>query len=182
MDAAGNTGAASAALAVTVDATVIVGDNNANTLTGTSGNNTIVGLGGNDTLNGGAGNDTLIGGAGADTLTGGTGNDTFVYGAIGDSGPAALARDTITDFVHLSDKIDLSAIDASIVGRPATGDQAFAFIAGQNSQVVANSVTWFTVTSSNLTIIQADVNGDATADLAITLTGIKSLTAEDFVL
>jgi Ca2+-binding RTX toxin-like protein len=179
MDAAGNTGAASAAFAVTVDSTVIVGDNNANTLSGTSGNNTIVGLGGNDTLNGGAGNDILIGGAGTDTLAGGAGNDVFVYGVIEDSSPEA--GDRITDFVHLSDKIDLSAIDANINDR-ALENQAFEFVAGQSAEVLANSVTWFTMAGSNLTIIQADVNGDATADLIITLTGIKSLTAEDFVL
>ena len=190
MDAAGNTGAASAALSVTVDATAIVGDDNANTLTGTSGNDTMLGLGGNDTLNGGEGNDTLIGGAGADTMTGGAGNDVFVYGPIvrrvAESGPADTARDTITDFVHLSDMIDLSAIDADKgrgqgAGGGQAGDQAFKF-AGENANVVANSVTWFEIEDGN-TIIQADVNGNTTADFTVVLTGIgKNLTVQDFVL
>ena len=135
------------------------------------------------------GNDTLIGGAGADTMTGGAGNDVFVYDAIvrrvAESGPADTARDTITDFVHLSDMIDLSAIDAD-VGRGRNGaggqpgDQAFKF-AGQNANVVAHSVTWFEIDGN--TIIQADVNGNTTADFTIALTGTdKNLTTQDFLL
>ena len=190
-DAAGNTSAVSAALNVTVaDANTITGDNNDNTLTGTSGNDTMLGLGSNDTLNGGEGNDTLIGGAGADTMTGGAGDDMFVYGAIvrrvAESGPADTARDTITDFVHMSDMIDLSAIDADVgrgrngAGGGQPGDQAFNF-AGQNANVVAHSVTWFE-TDGN-TIIQADVNGNTTADFTIVLTGTdKNLTTQDFLL
>jgi Ca2+-binding RTX toxin-like protein len=185
-DAAGNTSAVSAALNVTVvDANTITGDNNDNTLTGTSGDDTMLGLGGNDTLNGGEGNDTLIGGAGADTMTGGAGNDVFVYhaivGGVAESGPADTARDTITDFVHLSDMIDLSTIDATTgAARSNRGDQAFEF-AGQNTDVVAHSVTWFEIDGN--TIIQADVNGNTTADFAIVLTGTgKNLTAQDFFL
>jgi hypothetical protein len=186
MDSAGNTGAASPSLSVTVGATaIVVGDDNANTLTGTSSNDTILGLGGDDTLNGGQGNDTLIGGAGADTMNGGAGNDVFVYhaivGGVAESGPADTARDTITDFVHLSDMIDLSAIDATTgASRSNRGDQAFEF-AGQNTDVVAHSVTWFEIDGN--TIIQADVNGNTTADVTIVLTGTdKNLTTQDFLL
>jgi hypothetical protein len=41
--------------------------------------------------------------------------------------------------------------------------------AGQNANVVANSVTW--VESNGNTIVQADANGDTTADLQIVLLG-----------
>jgi ELWxxDGT repeat protein/VCBS repeat-containing protein len=70
------------------------------TLTGGSGNDVLFGHAGNDTLIGGAGNDYLNGGTGNDTLTGGAGNDTFFF-ADGDG------LDTITDFTHGSDTIDL---------------------------------------------------------------------------
>jgi hypothetical protein len=60
------------------------------------------------------------------------------------------------------------------------GDQAFAF-AGQNSSVVANSVTWYQ--SGGNTFVQADVNGNTTADFAVRLTGINlNLSASDFLL
>jgi Ca2+-binding RTX toxin-like protein len=149
-------------------------------LTGFTGANVLNGGAGADLLKGNAGADTLIGGAGADTLTGGTGNDHFTYTAVTESGPAAAARDTITDFVHAQDLIDLSAIDANTTAA-APGDQAFAFVAAQNPAVVANSVTW-SVSGGN-TIVQADNTGDTVADFAIVLTGTGlGLTQQDFVL
>src|SRR5215470_13355724 len=58
--------------------------------------------------------------------------------------------------------------------------QVFLF-GGNNSAVVAHSVTWYE--SGGNTIIQADVNGNTTADLVIVLTGVgHTLTAADFVL
>src|SRR5204862_128418 len=131
--------------------------------------------GGNNVLIGGDGNDRITGGGGADTLTGGSDADTFVYAALTDSAPATA--DTIIDFEHLIDHIDLSAIDAN---SSLSGNQAFVF-GDQNANVVAHSVTWYE-TGGN-TIIQADVNGNTTADLVIVLTGINhQLTATDFVL
>jgi hypothetical protein len=41
---------------------------------------------------------------------------------------------------------------------------------GEDSHVVANSVIWFE--NAGNTIIQADVNGDTTPDIRITLSGI----------
>ena len=146
-----------------------------NNITGNSGNNILSGLAGNDLLDGGAGNDTLVGGLGADMLTGGAGADRFVYSAFADSTLAQL--DVIQDFVHGADMIDIAAIDANAAKK---GNQAFAF-AGQNSGVVANSVTWYE--SGGNTFVQADVNGNTTADLQIELTGINlHLTASDFLL
>ncbi|WFP61361.1 VCBS domain-containing protein [Mesorhizobium sp. WSM4904] len=157
---------------------VLYGNGGADQIFGLAGNDTLFGQGGNDTLNGGDGNDRLVGGVGADTLTGGAGADTFYYGPnVSDSAPGAGNFDTITDFVHGVDKIDLSSIDANTV---SGGDQAFLF-GGQNAATVANSITWSEVGGN--TIVHVDVNGNATADFQITLTGTGlGLTASDFVL
>ncbi|MDX8514511.1 VCBS domain-containing protein, partial [Mesorhizobium captivum] len=154
---------------------VLYGNTGGDSIFGLAGNDTLFGQDGNDTLNGGDGNDRLMGGAGTDTLTGGLGADTFYYGATSESA-ASAANDTITDFVHGVDKIDLSAIDAAA----APGDQAFLF-GGQNSATVANSITWSE--SGGNTIVHVDVTGNTTADFQITLTGVNlGLTASDFVL
>lgn len=150
------------------------GNGLANTLIGNGGNNVLLGLAGSDTINAGAGNDWLAGGLGADFLTGGPGADRFVFVAAAESTPAAF--DTVQDFLG-ADRIDLAAIDANAA---RNGNQAFAF-AGQNSGVVANSVTWFE--NGGNTFVQADVNGNTTADLTLVLTGINlNLTASVFVL
>ena len=153
----------------------LTGSTAANILMGLAGNDTLNGGAGADTLIGGAGNDTLVGGSGADILTGGLDADRFVFSALADSAPGT--PDLITDFVHGTDIIDLSAIDANT---SLSGDQAFAF-GGQNANVVARSVTWFE--NGGNTIIQADVNGNTTADFMITLTGTNlNLSASDFIL
>jgi Ca2+-binding RTX toxin-like protein len=153
----------------------LTGTTGANVLTGLAGNDTLNGGAGADTLVGGAGNDTLVGGSGADILTGGLDADRFVFSALGDSAPGA--PDSITDFTHGTDLIDLSAIDANT---SLSGNQAFVF-SGQNANVVPLSVTWFE--SGGNTIIRADVNGNTTADFMITLTGTNhNLSASDFIL
>jgi hypothetical protein len=100
------------------------GDGGNDTIDGGSGDDTIDGGSGNDTINGGSGADFVQGGLGADTLTGGAeaagaaDADTFYYASWSEFG------DTITDFEHGVDKIDVSAIDA----RPdIAGNQAFTF-------------------------------------------------------
>jgi Ca2+-binding RTX toxin-like protein len=145
----------------------LTGSNFDDVLTGSSAANVITGLDGNDTLTGLAGTDTLIGG---------TGSDHFVFAAAPDSRPNA--PDVIVDFEH-GDSIDLTAIDAN-TSHNAKGDQAFGF-GGQNSSVVANTVTWFE--QGGNTFVQADVNGDAKADFTVELLGINhNLTASDFLL
>jgi Ca2+-binding RTX toxin-like protein len=146
-------------------------------LTGTSGANLITGGGGQDTMNGGSGDDTLVGGAGADQLKGGGGSDTFVYLSLSDSGSALSLRDLITDF-GTGDKIDLSAIDAD--GTPDDGDQAFVI---DNTPDGGGDISITVDDANNRTIIRLFVDGDATADAVIMLSGDHSaLTAGDFVL
>jgi Ca2+-binding RTX toxin-like protein len=146
-------------------------------LTGSAFGDVLTGSSGANVLSGLAGNDTLNGGDGADTLTGGAGLDKFLFTATADSSPSA--PDLITDFAHGVDIIDFSAIDANTSSN-AGGDQAFSF-GGQNSNVVANSVTWNE--SSGNTIVQADVDANTTAEFTIVLTGVNhNLPASDFIL
>src|SRR5204863_1036711 len=80
----------------------LTGSNLNDVLTGSSGANELMGLGGDD---------VLIGGGGADILTGGAGRDIFRLSAATDSSPGN--PDIITDFLHGTDTIDLSLIDAN---------------------------------------------------------------------
>jgi hypothetical protein len=140
----------------TNDAFVLIGSNNA------------------DTLTGGSHNDIIIGRGGGDTLTGGVGDDTFVFKSIADSQPGAGHFDTITDFTHNSDHIDLSSISG------ATNMQGQ--VAEANT-VAANSVSWFVDGAHNETILY--VNTSATTnhvDMEIHLTGTNiNLTGSDIL-
>ncbi|WP_454915925.1 cadherin domain-containing protein [Xanthobacter sediminis] len=145
-------------------ANVIAGNGAANTLTGGSGN---------DILKGGAGNDKLYGGSGADTLAGGSGADTFIYKALGDS--TAKSYDTIADFsAKQKDRIDLSAIDANGIG--GTKNDAFVYIGTKGFSGTAGELRF---TNG---VLQGDVNGDRSADLAVKLTGVSSLAAGNVIL
>jgi len=156
----------------------LVGNSGANSLGGGDGNDYITGGAGNDTLNGGAGNDTLIGGAGRDILIGGAGNDTFDFNLVSESPAGPASRDSINGgFSHGSDRIDLATIDANtLVG----GNQAFSFIGSAAFTGVAGQLR-YTNYSGNV-IIDADVNGDSTADMQILVAGASFMTGTDFVL
>jgi Ca2+-binding RTX toxin-like protein len=144
-------------------------------LTGSLFDDVLTGSTSANVLSGLDGNDVLTGGSGADTLAGGSGADRFVFAALANSSPAA--PDTIVDFTHGVDLIDLSAIDANT---SAGGDQAFAF-AGQSANAAARSVTWYEMGGN--TVVQVDVNGNTTADFAIVLAGIgHHLSSTDFIL
>jgi Ca2+-binding RTX toxin-like protein len=146
-----------------------LGSAQADTLTGNAGANSLWGMDGND---------VLIGGAGADALKGGTGADIFVYKSIADSTPAAAGRDTIGDFSHAEgDRIDLSQIDAD--GNAANGDTAFTFQAGVFTGVAHQL---HVVSSGGVQIVEADLNGDRVADMAIVVVSATALNIGDFVL
>ena len=72
--------------------------------TGNTADNILTGNSAANTLNGVDGSDTLIGGLGNDSLTGGNGADHFVF----NTPNAKNNKDTITDFIHGTDVIDLS--------------------------------------------------------------------------
>ncbi len=145
-------------------------------LVGNGGNDILLGGTGDDALSGGAGNDRLTGGAGTDTLSGGLDKDTFVF--------ADIERvDFIFDFNKIAkDRIDLSAIDANPV---LPGDQAFKFIGAAIFTNLAGELRFRPAIGSdggNTTVVDGDVNGDGVADFSVTLIGMISLLAADFVL
>ena len=128
---------------------------------------TLSGMGGNDTLTGGAGNDRLIGGAGVDLMTGNGGADTFVF-ASGDSSAASGQHDRITDFTS-GDHIDISAIGSfHFLGTSAFDGSTYAL------DYLYNSTT-------GITTLFGDINGDKIADFAIDVTGNITFTLADFI-
>jgi Ca2+-binding RTX toxin-like protein len=156
----------------------LVGNSGNNSLNGGDGNDYIVGGAGNDTLTGGVGNDTLIGGAGGDILNGGAGNDRFDFDLVSDSPAGPALRDSIVGgFSHGSDRIDLATIDANTL---VAGNQAFSFIGSAAFSGVAGQLR-YTNYSGNV-IIDADVNGDSTADMQILVAGTTFMTGTDFIL
>ncbi|WP_022697302.1 S8 family serine peptidase [Euryhalocaulis caribicus] len=142
---------------------------------GDSGNDSLYGHGGGDKLEGGAGNDELTGGDGRDLLFGGTGSDTFVYTALSDSGTSGSQRDIIRDFESGVDQIDLSGIDAD---SGTGGDQAFTFITGAFSSTAGEMRV---IDQGGRWLVQADTDGDGSADFAIRIFGEAPVEA-DFVL
>lgn len=122
---------------------------------------------------GGAGDDVITGGGGRDTLTGGTGADVFVFETVSDSG-TGTNRDAITGFVSGLDKIDLTQIDAHTT---VAGHQSLAF---SDLTPAAHSV-WLRLSGASL-VVRIDVTGDGVMDAEISLGGISSVTALDFLL
>jgi Ca2+-binding RTX toxin-like protein len=142
------------------EAIALQGNELANIITGNAGNNYIRGGAGADVISAGAGNDVLIGDQGNDRLTGGAGSDIFVFTDTDHS------RDTITDFQHGVDKIDLGwwqsemGADFHFIGAASFGHHA-----GEGR--FANG------------LFELDANGDGIADLSINVTG--QLSATDFM-
>jgi Ca2+-binding RTX toxin-like protein len=163
----------------------LTGSSIANLLDGGGGNDRLFGSGGNDVLRGQDGFDRLDGGLGRDTMTGGTGKDIFDIDSVGETGRTSSTRDIIRDFVHGTDDIDLSTIDAN---GSASGNAAFSFLSGRGLDFtgVDGQLRWFQEnlagTRFDRTIIEGDINGDRVAEFQIQLTGLKTLSASDFIL
>jgi Ca2+-binding RTX toxin-like protein len=156
----------------------LVGNSGHNSLNGGDGNDYITAGGGNDTLNGGGNNDRLIGGAGSDILNGGAGNDVFQFNLVSDSPAGPALRDSIVGgFSHGFDLIDLATIDANTL---IAGNQAFSFIGSAAFSGVAGQLRYSNY--SGTVIIDADVNGDSTADVQILAAGTNFMTGTDFIL
>jgi Ca2+-binding RTX toxin-like protein len=140
---------------------VATGDGLANSLAGKNGFDLLIGAAGDDTITGGGRDDTLTGGLGADSMDGGGGHDTFVYNSVTESTDAA--RDVIDHFKK-HDVIDLSAIDANV---NAGGNQTFVRVAAFDGHAGQLTLSF----SGGVTLLQVDVDGDASADMTIQLTG-----------
>ena len=139
---------------------------------------TLSGGGGNDTLIGGAGNDRLIGGSGVDNLTGGGSGDTFVF-LFGDSSAASGQHDRITDFLsgigpHRPQRVSTrSAAPAATISSSSSRTAAFDGAAGE--------LNYFYNSSTGVTTLQGDTNGDGVADFAIDLTGNIAISLADLI-
>lgn len=94
----------------------LVGSAFSDQLSGNGVANVLSGGAGSDILNGAAGNDVLNGGVGNDRLTGGAGADKFVFDKAAN---VTTNKDTITDFVSGTDKLQFSK--ALFTGLGATG-------------------------------------------------------------
>jgi Ca2+-binding RTX toxin-like protein len=182
-----------------------IGNATANEITGNGVNNTLTGLGGNDTIDGRGGADVIYGGNGGDALWGGSGADTFVYKAHGESqasvaptiirdggqaapvlGPGANT-DVIYDFSAAGgDKIDLKLIDART---NVAGDQDFTIVdafTGTSGQMTVKTYGLMNMVSedggplaapvSYGYILEADINGDRTADFTLLVNSQAVLT------
>lgn len=162
---------------------LIKGSNGNDRLLGNGGNDKLYGERGDDRLLGGIGNDVLIGSSGKDVLTGGSGKDVFDYNSLGDS--LITGRDTITDFLRGTDRIDLSGIDANF---SKGGNQAFTkvFIGksfnGLFDGSVAGAGKLFYATGAD--ILYGNTDSDATPEFAISviLSGFTPLGVADFIL
>ena len=163
-------------------ANALVGNRGANTLAGVDGNDKLLGALGNDKLLGGNGLDILTGGGGKDQLAGGSGRDVFDFNSLAESGATSSTRDLIRDFLHGTDRIDLSTLDAVSGGSDNAfrfiGKSAFSAVAGQLHFVLFNH----SGTSLDHTVLEGDVNGDARADFQIDLTGLIGFTSADLIL
>jgi serralysin len=131
-------------------------------------------------LYGGAGNDHLVGGSGADRFLSGKGNDILIGNAGADTfyfrTVSEANGDTIKDFVHGLDKINVHDIDAN---RMVHGNQDFTWIgSGDFTHHVGELHMSY---EGNNTIIEGDSNADGTAEFTITLNGHINLTSSDFL-
>jgi Ca2+-binding RTX toxin-like protein len=126
-----------------------------------------------DTLIGNAAANVLTGGLGKDTLTGGAGNDIFDFNSLLEMGTISTSWDVISDF-RTGDKIDLSTLDANTA---TTTNDAF-------SSIIASTIA-FTQTGQLKVangVLYGNTDADSTAEFAIQITGVTSLSTSDFIL
>ena len=144
-------------------------------LFGGEGSDSLNGGTGNDRLDGGAGSDTVIGGRGRDVLTGGADEDKFVFTSEADS-RVGSSRDLIIDFLQLTDRLDISSIDAVAGG----SDDSFVFLGETSFSGTAGELVYRV--GATRTVVSVDTDGDAIADFEIGLSGQIAITATDFIL
>ena len=150
-----------------------------NTLTGNDADNTLIGGAGADRLLGGGGNDILEGGAGNDTLTGGFGSDIFRFASPSDR------RDTITDFVVGSDKIELNGTNFGIQGVGSLDlldDLDVAHFVTSRSALTDSDPAFIYNMSTGVLSFDADGQGHDGAVALVKIIGIPELTAADIVI
>lgn len=164
-----------AANVVTANPLVLRGNELDNRIFGNAQGDKLYGLAGNDTILGSGGNDTLVGGTGLDRLTGGADADTFVLI------PAAANADTITDFTHDLDLLNLSAA-AFGAGLVAGALDPLRFVA--NTTGLAQTADHRLIYETDTGNLFFDSNGSAAGgrSLIAVLSGKPVLDAGDIVI
>jgi len=99
---------------------------------------------GADALIGGPQGDLVIGGAGADQLVGGAGNDQFRFTSLGDAG------DTILDFTHSSDVVQLSVPGFSLANQAGAGGANLVNAGAAASSIAGADIVLWTGTASSM--------------------------------
>ena len=143
---------------------------------GDTASNDLKGGGGNDYVSGGGNYDFVDGGDGNDQVFGGGGADKFVFRALSDS--LTATPDTISDFQHNIDKIDVFFIDARA---NRSGDQAFNYI-GDHGFSNSGQIKSHYFASTNTTVVSFNTDTDSAAEMVVNLTGNIALSASDFIL
>ncbi|MGZ8176136.1 MULTISPECIES: beta strand repeat-containing protein, partial [Methylobacter] len=161
------------------DGNIITGNSGINILAGNDGNDSLYGFVGNDVLNGGNGDDLLVGGAGNDRLSGGAGADIFRFNTVAN---ASSNKDTITDFVSGTDKLQFSAsvlTALGVMGQFAAADARFWASATGTAHDADDRLIYNTATG----VFTYDNNGSVTGGTiqleVLGITNHPTLTATD---
>ena len=120
-------------------------------------------------IDGGGGTDVIFGGVGQDVLTGGANADRFSFEAANESAVGST-RDRITDFDQGNDLLVLPFA----AGFDFRGSGAFTNTAGE--------LRFFHNVNNTFTVLEADVDGNGSADFQLRLDGSFNLALADFVL
>jgi Ca2+-binding RTX toxin-like protein len=154
---------------------ILLGDDGNDKIFGGTDSDQLLGGNGDDYISGSSGDDRITGGNGADDLYGGSGEDTFVYGSTAHSGISSTTRDYIFDFRADYDVISLSTIDANTL---ISGNQRF--LIDQDGNFVAGEIRL--LETSQGTVVQANVDGDSSAEMSILVVDFYDMFSGDFIL
>ena len=136
----------------------------ANVLSGKGKRDHVIGDLSNDVLIGGRGNDRLDGGEGADLIIGGRGRDYFIYNSAADS--TIVQSDTIRTLTS-KDRFDLRDFGTNEI-LEFIGNNQFSGTAGE--------------LRTTLTSLQADLDGDGSADFLVNFSNKFRLEANQIFL
>ena len=151
------------------DGVFMLGSTGSDHLIGSSQTDVIRGSDGADVIDGGGGTDVIFGGVGQDVLTGGANADRFSFEAANESAVGST-RDRITDFDQGNDLLVLPFA----AGFDFRGSGAFTNTAGE--------LRFFHNVNNIFTVLEADVDGNGSADFQLRLDGSFNLALADFVL
>lgn len=157
---------------------VLFGGTENDSIYGGDQNDVLYGEAGSDYLSGDNGTDLISGGLGRDFLGGGLGADIFEFRSLTHSSASAGAADSILDFQHLIDDIDVSRIDANAL---VSGNQAFVF-KGPQAFSGAGQIRTVYDQASDDTVVLFNTDSDRAAEMAIRIDGMVTLTKGDFIL